>query len=376
MGATRTQVNRARVERHHRARLALLREYAKRRGLATLQLSTRWRGVRLGVWAHVRRQDHRRGELLPWLRRELEATPGWAWSLRSNGPRRKLAALRAFIARRGWAGLAPLAGVPAVQDGVDLREWLAICRSAQHGGRLSPWLVAALEAVPGFSWWPRRDRIGRKVGALRKWLSAHPLSTLEPWSGQTPKVDGVDLKAFVSESRASRRRGSLSSELSTELEALPGWRWQSARQPRVAAGTPLQRRRLTLLDAHIREHGWVAFRGGQAGEVVVEGEPLSRWLNDCRRRRREGELSRWLEERLEALPGWSWDDARPAAHGRYLDQLRTLTREFTCKPQGVPSELVSLALFVYGAQRDHAHGRLSAEVIAALEAIPGWKWQR
>ena len=366
---------RGRVEVRHRARLALLREYAERRGLATLRWSTRWRGVRLGVWAHVRRQDHRRGTLLPWLKRALEAIPGWAWSLRSEGPRRKLAVLRAFIAERGWAGLAPQVRARVVRDGVDLRAWLAICRSAQHDGRLSAWLEEGLEAIPGFTWWPRRDRLMVKVEALRQWLAAHPLSTLEPWSGQAPKVDGVNLKAFVSECRRGHRLGTLSPELSSALGDLPRWRWTSTRQRRTGQGTPLQRQRLVLLEAHLREHGWVAFRGGQAGEVVVEGHRLSRWLNDCRQRRRDGELSTWLESRLEALPGWSWQDARPAAHTRYLEQLRALTRKFTCKPQGVPSELVSLALFVHGAQRDHAHGRLSAEVIDALEAIPGWEWQ-
>lgn len=136
-------------ERH----LATLRTYAEQHGsLDALDVAH----AATAVW--LRNQRHR--GLDPELRRELAAIPG------AIGPRRErteafTAALADWVARDPERDAAALRwSTEHVYDGevIPLGKRAAYVRSRYAEGRLRPEHVAALEAIPGWSWTTPRSR--------------------------------------------------------------------------------------------------------------------------------------------------------------------------------------------------------------------------
>jgi hypothetical protein len=66
-----------------------LRRFVERYGLDVLRHNTVFEGVAIGEWFCGIRDRRRNGLLPAWLRRELEAIPGWSW-----GPRTYLKSAR------------------------------------------------------------------------------------------------------------------------------------------------------------------------------------------------------------------------------------------------------------------------------------------
>jgi hypothetical protein len=99
-------------------------------------------------------------------------------------------------------------------------------------------------------------------------------------------------------------------------------------------------------------------------------------------RRNDFKAGRLSEERiaaLEAFPGWVWDTYE-AAFQKGLGALAQFVereghaRVLTKHVESFQGAEVSLGNWVRTHRNDFKAGKLSAERIAALEAVPGWDW--
>ena len=118
----------------------------------------------LGAWAASQRRTKKEmdagrkckhGVMTPARAAALEGVPGWTWEITARRWPERLAALRAFVAAHGR--LPP-------QSSQELGLWVATQRADKKaadagkacGKRMTPERVAALEAVPGWTWDGRR----------------------------------------------------------------------------------------------------------------------------------------------------------------------------------------------------------------------------
>jgi hypothetical protein len=182
-------------ERHHRPILALLRAHVARHGWEKMTHQTVVKGVRLGDWLSNRRQAHRTRKLPAWLVEELEAIPGFHWEVVAGHHEKVLAALKRFVAEKGWDALP---GTELFVDGVDLRKWVYNRRTAHQNGQLSPDLAKALEAIPGWSWRPLEEVQRAKLELLTKVVKAGP-------GGRTPREVLDDLHELGLQFMAMKR---------------------------------------------------------------------------------------------------------------------------------------------------------------------------
>lgn len=266
-----------------------------------------------------------------------------------------IAALRAYVEREGHDRVA----VDVVENGFRVGGWV-VQRRAEHGrGRLSQTRAAELEALPGWTWDPILDDWHAAIAKLRAFAAREGHARVPARSVEA----GTPLGAWVSHQRARWRRGRLSADQIAEFEAVPGWSWEPYRDDWSAATA-------ALLEFVAREgHSRVP------RAHVEEGVRLGGWINERRAEWRAGRLSSERVAELEAIPGWIWD---PADDDWAI--AVTALRGFAAReghgrvPRGHVEAGVKLGTWVTDRRSENRAGRMRAERVAELEAVPGWTW--
>ncbi|MGO9206546.1 MAG: Helicase associated domain protein [Candidatus Limnocylindrales bacterium] len=138
------------------AGFAKLAAYAGREGHARVPYAASEDGFPIGAWVTRRRSEHRRGQLAQTRAAALQALPGWTWEPTPDKWTIAMASLRSFVEREGHA----LVPVKHHEGDFRLGQWVNAQRSAYARGGLSPDRVAALEAIPSWTWQARPRRAG------------------------------------------------------------------------------------------------------------------------------------------------------------------------------------------------------------------------
>ncbi|MBJ8347614.1 DEAD/DEAH box helicase [Antrihabitans sp. YC2-6] len=324
-----------------------LKKFAEREGHARAPQRYVEDGLKLGQWVTVQRTH--RDEMSPERKALLEALPGWSWDPTTDGWERGYGFLRAFVKREGHAR------VPTkhLEGGFRLGQWVNDQRVKL--GKLPDSQRERLQSLPGWVWDARSDMWHQKFALLRQ-FQAREGHALVP---QGYKEDGVNLGSWVREQRGNR--ADMSSERRALMESVPGWSWDPH--------TESWERGYAALAAFAEHRGHARV----AGDFLVGGINLGGWVGEQRASRSTMTAER--RQRLEALPGWSWN-AVEDSWMRHLDLLRSYAaRE---GHTNVPVDYIEDDLKVgqWSRLRRREHKKLSAERQALLEAIPGWFWGR
>jgi hypothetical protein len=172
------------------------------------------------------------------------------------------------------------------------------------------------------------------------------------------------------------------------LEAIPGWRRQAAGAQRpYSPQVPWELRRLEVATFY-EQHGRLPRQAGSKAMPLRPGEKvLGNWCDKQRQRKkgnRKPPLTPEQEAALKAMPYWFWEqqerwEARyqqVAAfwqkHGRFPRQKAIRSKPFEEGEQELGIWCVT--------QRQRWRGNtlcgslLTPEQVAALEALPGWRW--
>lgn len=107
-------------------------------------------GYRLGFWVAAQRSARQLGKLTPERAAALEAIPGWTWNVREARWWAGLTELKRFGATYGHVQVPRGHRTPS---GDQLGRWVSNQRVAWRAGQLTPERCAALDAVPGWTWW-------------------------------------------------------------------------------------------------------------------------------------------------------------------------------------------------------------------------------
>ncbi len=204
-------------------------------------------------------------------------------------------------------------------------------------------------------------------------------------------TDGVQLGLIVKGWRQQFKAGRLSQDRIDALEARTGWVWSASRKNRTVASDGTIARitedpfdeRIRALRLFAHEHGHTQVPGAA---VTLTGVSLGAWVQNQRnmysnRFSGKAESPGLADDRvaaLEAVPHWTWTadgySVRWEANYASLEAEVAVTgtallgRRDTDPAKGRLGKWVALQRVRYG------KGKLSAERIAKLEALPGWVW--
>jgi hypothetical protein len=411
---------------------AYLKEFSDQHDHCRVPLEYRRRdGYRLGKWVQTNRQ---RGSLdHPDRRKRLEALPGWSWNTRLERWEEGFALLKQFSDRHGHCQ------VPyhyEVENGHKLGVWVAKQRDRKSKMKLAR--KQLLEAMPGWSWAELADRWDRYFSKLQQFVDRRGSQVPHRYKTE----DGLRLGDWVSRQKGFFRDGKLEPERQQRLEALPGWvwprqtdRWEkgfaelkrfsdqeghsrvperykteddfplgawvlSQRESKI--DDPHRQQRLAALpdwawtpEANRLEAQWekgfanLKQFSEQEGHSQVparyktrDGYPLGVWASKQRGKKNDGTFpDRDRQQRLEALPGWSWSpqaDRLVALWEKSFAKLKQFTeREGHSQ---VPGSYHSEDGYELGnwvriqRVKKNDGSLLDRDRQQRLEALPGWIW--
>ena len=324
----------------------LLQKYVAREGTARVPRFHREGDFRLGFWVSTRRVE--RDQLSLERRQRLEALPGWTWNPREDQREAGFAALLEFVAREGHARVTRFHR----EGDFKLGFWV----SSQRGGRdqMSLERQERLEALPGWIWAAFDANWEAGFAALLDYVAREGHARVP-----NLHVEGdFKLGSWVGMQRVKRER--TSDDRRDRLEALPGWTW-SVFDANWEAGFA------ALLDYVAREgHARVP-------QFHREGDfKLGSWVGSRRRERDEMSLER--QQRLEALPGWTWDAFQHRWETGFAALMEFVAREGHARVPGTHRE-GEFPLGTWVATQRRYRENAPQDRQDRLEALPGWIWR-
>ncbi|MBS9532627.1 Helicase associated domain protein [Mycobacterium sp. M1] len=393
----------------------LLLDYVEENRTALLKQSYAVGAYRLGQWITIQRGHYSKGRLSADRQRLLEVLPGWSWDPKADLWEDGFDHFQAYVEENGTAGIRDdyVCG-----DGYRLGKWVGKQRTKWES--LPQDRKHRLQELPGWTLDARVTLWEASLAALIHY--AEESGHTSPPRGL--KVEGIELDSWIRRQRKTWDQ--LTEERKERLKALPGWtlnvldaQWDIAYQHllgyveengtaqvkqsyvapdgyRLGKWVSVQRRIWSKLSNDRKQRleqlpGWTLNARGDWWEnwfrmlqeyvaeygtarvpqtfVTADGDKLGAWVANQKSTRKT--LSDERRERLEALPGWTYD-----THTAYWEDGFRYLAEYV-EEHGVaqPSSKCVVNGFKLGiwvnTQRQ-TWDTLSDERRERLESLPGW----
>ena len=336
----------------------LLERYVAENGDARPPITLTLDGNRIGVWVAKQRSRYNNGQLARDRQLLLNELPGWTWNPREDMWEEGLVQLQDYVAAHGTARVPK----DAVENGFSVGTWVTVQRSAFKKGELLAERIQRLEELPGWTWNTRDDRWPYWYAQLQKYVAEHGHTRL----AALEKYEGLRLGQWVAQQRYHRNKGTLEPDRIRLLDAFPDWTWDAV--------TSQWEDGFRHLEEYVGVHG-----GANVPQKFRTdgGFKLGQWVTSVRSDYRSGRLSQDRQERLEAIPGWSWAprESRWETGFRRLQshaQSHGTTR--MVRDHVDPDDGFRLGMWAQAQRSAYARGRLPHDRAERLAALPGWVW--
>jgi superfamily II DNA or RNA helicase len=333
----------------------LLETFVQREGHARVPKEYEVEGFNLGAWAGTQRRLYAKGRLDRTRVERLAAFPGWAWNQLEDHWEQGFAHLVAFSSREAHTSVPQ-----GYLDGeYRLGQWVAVQRSRHAKQGIDAERVARLESLPGWSWTPRDER----------WEDgyAHLLAYVERTGHTRVPRDHRDEDGYPVGRWVTKQRHLLDPQADDEharrLEALPGWSWDPYADAWEQGFTSLVR--FTAREGHSRV----------PQQHIEDGRRLGSWVANQRTAHANHTLDTARVQRLETVPGWTWDHIADRWTSNYTALVAFAEQNGHAR---VPVDYAvcdnKLGRWARTQRVFHADGRLGHDRVKLLEALPGWSW--
>ena len=242
---------------------------------------------RAGQWQSDQRKAYKKG-IMPQERiTTLEAIPGWDWGIEREKTYtweeqkqnwiKQYAILQIHPSKRSKNHEEKRAG-----------QWQSGRRVAYKQGTLSQERIAELEAIPGWEWEWDADTWDEQK---QNWIIQFTMLGKKP---TTISKDYEEKRAgqWQSNQRMAYKNEKMPQERVTELEAIPGWEWDSY-----------------TWEEHLQHWKTIYTRiqkEPSQSSKDKEEKRAGQWRSDQRKAYNKGKMPPERITALEAIPGWTW----------------------------------------------------------------------
>ena len=114
----------------------------------------------------------------------------------------------------------------------------------------------------------------------------------------------------------------------------------------------------------------------QRGEIDAAGVKIGQWVQNQRDKHNAGQLITERVAALEGVPGWTWRFFVMTEVDVWLNALRAYKEANGHLPKHRDSwGDLNIGFWINNQRNAYRKGLLPAELVASLEAVPGWVWK-
>jgi hypothetical protein len=310
-------------------------------------------GFALGYWTSDQRKA--REIMEPDRRQRLESLPGWSWKVLSDNWEKGFFHLKRFVGREGHCR------VPRYHksdDGFRLGLWVNNQKAAKESIHFDR--RQRLEALLGWSWDTLSDQWEKSFLYLKQ-FSEREKHCQVPRGYKTD--DGLRLDSWVQNQRSAREI--MEPDRRQRLESLPGWSWKVLSDQWEKGFSRLKQ--FSGRNGHCRvPRGYRTDDGFRLGIWARNQRASENIKNTMRPDRRQ---------RLESLPGWSWNMFSGQWEKSFYRLQAFLERNGHCRvPQGYRTD-DGFRLGSWVSNQRTNKTTMKPDRRQRLEALPGWVWK-
>jgi hypothetical protein len=179
------------------------------------------------------------------------------------------------------------------------------------------------------------------------------------------KVDGYPLGRWVIKQRARFAAGTFDAERRDRLKNLNGWMWHTTKDG-------MWEEWFSRLLKYVEDNGDARV----PAPYKVDGYPLGRWVIKQRAKHAEANLPADRRDRLDELPGWTWNSSSSKWEEGYLRLLTYIETNGHARIKAAfkTEDGYRLGQWVTVQRQDRTRGSLEADRQQRLQDIPEWTW--
>lgn len=247
---------------------------------------------------------------------------------------------------------------PLTENERSLGRWVACQRDAFFGGRLAEPRRDILNAVEGWVWDFREADWDERLAEFADWVDRG-----RTWTKKSDRSEQeTSLWHWVQNQRRLARHNELSDIRRAKLDATDGWSWESLSDEQW-------RNSCDELVAAVDRLGRLP--------MPSEDHSVALWCAAQRNEYACGDLPDERRSALEAVPGWTWRP-RLSAWDEIANEVEAWMAGHDREPRKsgdeTPREEARLGDWMSARRGEFKRGKLSAERVERLLAIPGWTW--
>lgn len=267
--------------------------------------------------------------------------------------------LEQHVARVGQARIAP----SGIVNGFKLGMWVVNQRVKHDQGLLDAEYERRLKALPGWTWDPFADQWEKGFSRLLEYIERHGNSrVLQSYEDD----DRYQLGNWVTMQRVNYSNRTLDADRQERLQNLPGWSWKPK--------SDMWEEGLDRLLEYVEDIGNARI---PATYKTEDGYKLGQWVDVQRRNFVKRTLTADRKQRLEDVPGWTWDPPRADKWEEGFSQLLSHVQQtghsrvpYSAKLNDYPP----LGTWVDRQRQNYAKDILERDRQRRLEDVSGWTW--
>lgn len=260
----------------------LLCEYKNITGDCNVTYNYKYKGVNLGIWVSTLKDDKRKDRLDKEREKKLESI-GIIWDYRENRFETNFKLLSEYKNKHGDCNVTE----EYTCEGVKLGIWVRTIRNEKRAGKLDKEREKKLTEL-GFIWEPLNYNSDKRLKTLMEYVE-------EFRSCSVPRdfeYKGINLGSYINNIRRLKRDGKLDNKREEKLNSI-GFVWEPSEFT--------FKRNIELLKEYKKEFGDCKVKA----KYEYKGIKLGSWVNDMKKLRKNGKLSKEREEMLDEL-GFAW----------------------------------------------------------------------
>jgi len=326
-------------------------------------------GYPLGSWVQTKRMGYKKGKLTKKIINDLEALPGWLWSVIEITENERLQSFKNYVKTYGNAKV-KLSYIDP--NGYKLGQRVGVIRDQYKKGTLTKRQIDFYETLPGWQWDNSKTKFEKlflnglerlKIYYKNNGNCRVPLSYNDP--------DGFQLGSWVNRRRYEYGKGKLNKLQINQLEKISGWVWN-------AIDDLEQTQRIKFIQ-QLKKH-IAKTRSSFASQKYSDddGYAIGYHIYETRVKYKKNKLNKEFIKELNSIEGWLWyisyTDEKWENGFKYLCKYKELGNEGIPVNIYVSEDGFKLGNWVNHQRVKYRNGKLSEERIKRLESIKGWIW--